>query len=138
VFFRDFGFVHTQPATGRSNRRHAAHSAGGAQQNNDNGRLECRPALKGFVMRFMTFEDGYKDGKLAVETADEAEINMTMTDHEADLLYDLKQYKQGATAAEIGTYSAGYMRGVEDALVAGAVDASECAHPDCPVDRCVF
>jgi hypothetical protein len=89
-------------------------------------------------MRYMTFDDGYKDGKRAVEEADEAEIRMTMADHEADLLFDIKQYKQGANAVEKRTYSAGYMRGVEDALVAGAADASDCAHPDCSVDGCVL
>jgi hypothetical protein len=63
---------------------------------------------------------------------------MTVADHEADLLFDFKQYKQGANAAEIRTYSAGYMQGVEDALVEGAVDAADCVHPDCPVDGCIL
>jgi hypothetical protein len=89
-------------------------------------------------MRYMTFDDGYKDGKRAVEEADEAEIRMTMADHEADLLFDIKQYKQGANAVEKRIYSAGYMRGVEDALVAGAADASDCAHSDGSVDGCVL
>jgi hypothetical protein len=89
-------------------------------------------------MRYMTFDDGYNDGKRAVEEADEAEIRMTMADHEADLLFDIKQYKEGANAAEKSEYSAGYMRGVEDALEAGAVDELDCTHSDCPVDGCVL
>ena len=90
-------------------------------------------------MRYMTFDDGYKDGKRAVEEADEAEIRMTMADHEADLLFDIKQHKQGANAAEKAEYRAGYMRGVEDALEARAtVDEPDCTHPDCSVDDCVL
>ena len=82
-------------------------------------------------MRYMEFENGVENGKRAVEI--NAEFNWTLNDYKKNLQQELREYKEGANAAEIRTYSAGYMRGVEDALAALSED---CVHPDSPVSGC--
>lgn len=91
-------------------------------------------------MLYMKFENGYENGRQMVEENDEDEICWSMDEYQENLERVLltEHNFQGATAAEKAEHRAGYMRCVEDALVAGAVDASDCSHPDCPVDGCVL
>ena len=91
-------------------------------------------------MLYMKHENGYEDGRQMVEENDEDEIRWSMDEYQENLERVLltEPNFEGANAAEKAEYSAGYMQGVEDALVAGAADAADCGHPACPVDGCVF
>jgi hypothetical protein len=65
-------------------------------------------------MQYMEFENGVEDGRRAVEI--NAEFDWKLSDYKKNLKHELLEYKDGATAAEKREHSAGYMRGVRDAL----------------------
>ena len=78
-------------------------------------------------MKYMEHENGVDDGRSAVEHG--AEFNLTLDDYRKEMEADIRQYKQAANAAELSTYKAGYVSGVEYALDELA-EAEEEAEPE--------